>query len=147
MGFIFQALAGKLGIVTGKNLAQHCRYDPEIKEDRKSGIPKPNARWRDATFDRKACALGNRLDQEFLASLPHQRATAADSALFPVDHGGTGNHHCRHPRGNEGAASSASQHLPPPSQIIGTAIGINILSQGAIPLWGGCLITGFDTFT
>lgn len=32
-------------------------------------------------------------------------------------------------------------------EVIGSAIAINILSQGTIPLWEGCLITGVDTFT
>ncbi len=32
-------------------------------------------------------------------------------------------------------------------EVIGTAIAIYLLSQRAIPLWGGALITIFDTFT
>eukprot|EP00043_Microstomoeca_roanoka_P012515 m.121341 g.121341 ORF g.121341 m.121341 type:complete len:220 (-) comp15519_c0_seq12:204-863(-) len=32
-------------------------------------------------------------------------------------------------------------------EVIGSAIAINILSNGAIPLWGGSLITAIDTFT
>ncbi|XP_019849504.1 PREDICTED: metal transporter nramp1 homolog isoform X1 [Amphimedon queenslandica] len=31
-------------------------------------------------------------------------------------------------------------------EVIGSAIAINILSQGTIPLWEGCLVTGVDTF-
>jgi hypothetical protein len=32
-------------------------------------------------------------------------------------------------------------------QVIGSAIAVNILSRGTIPLWGGVLITAADTFT
>ena len=32
-------------------------------------------------------------------------------------------------------------------EVIGTAIAIYLLSQKAIPLWAGALITIFDTFT
>lgn len=32
-------------------------------------------------------------------------------------------------------------------EVIGTAIAIYLLSDGLIPLWGGTLITIFDTFT
>lgn len=32
-------------------------------------------------------------------------------------------------------------------EVIGSALAINILSNGTIPLWEGCLITGVDTFT
>ncbi|XP_064387792.1 natural resistance-associated macrophage protein 2-like [Halichondria panicea] len=31
-------------------------------------------------------------------------------------------------------------------EVIGSALAINILSQGTVPLWEGCLITGIDTF-
>jgi natural resistance-associated macrophage protein len=34
-----------------------------------------------------------------------------------------------------------------PTQVIGSAIAVNILSKGTIPLWGGVLITAADTFT
>lgn len=32
-------------------------------------------------------------------------------------------------------------------EVIGSALAIGILSNGKIPLWGGALITGIDTFT
>ncbi|KAL3837230.1 hypothetical protein ACJMK2_022599 [Sinanodonta woodiana] len=32
-------------------------------------------------------------------------------------------------------------------EVIGSAIAINLLSSGAVPIWAGVLITGFDTFT
>ncbi|KAK3607943.1 hypothetical protein CHS0354_006538 [Potamilus streckersoni] len=32
-------------------------------------------------------------------------------------------------------------------EVIGSAIAINLLSGGAVPIWAGVLITGFDTFT
>lgn len=32
-------------------------------------------------------------------------------------------------------------------EVIGSAIALNIISQGTLPLWMGCLITAIDTFT
>ncbi|KAL3836678.1 hypothetical protein ACJMK2_022100 [Sinanodonta woodiana] len=32
-------------------------------------------------------------------------------------------------------------------EVIGSSIAINLLSSGAVPIWAGVLITGFDTFT
>ncbi|XP_029646834.1 natural resistance-associated macrophage protein 2 isoform X2 [Octopus sinensis] len=32
-------------------------------------------------------------------------------------------------------------------EVIGSAIAINLLSNGLVPIWGGVLITGLDTFT
>tara|TARA_B110001452_G_scaffold197469_1_gene167391 strand:+ start:1102 stop:1836 length:735 start_codon:yes stop_codon:yes gene_type:complete len=32
-------------------------------------------------------------------------------------------------------------------EVVGSAIAITLLSQGAIPVWAGCIITGLDTFT
>ncbi len=38
-------------------------------------------------------------------------------------------------------------HIPHPKEVIGTAIAINLLSAGKVPLWGGVIITIADTFT
>ena len=32
-------------------------------------------------------------------------------------------------------------------EVVGSAIAITLLSQGAVPVWAGCIITGCDTFT
>ena len=32
-------------------------------------------------------------------------------------------------------------------EVVGSGIAINLLSNGGIPVWVGCIITGLDTFT
>lgn len=82
MGLLLQLLAARLGVVTGKHLAQICREE----------YPK-EATW--------------------LLWLMTELAIIGSDI----------------------------------QEVIGSAIAVNILSKGTIPLWGGVLITAADTFT
>jgi NRAMP (natural resistance-associated macrophage protein)-like metal ion transporter len=82
MGLLLQLLAARLGVVTGKHLAQICRKE----------YPRPAS--------------------IFLWVMTELAIIGSDI-----------------------------------QEVIGSAIAINILSQGHIPLWAGVLITAADTFT
>jgi len=82
MGLVLQLLAARLGVVTGKNLAEHCRE-------------------RYSKFTSYTLWLMTEL------------------AIIGSDI----------------------------QEVVGSAIAINILSHGKIPLYGGALITAADTFT
>ncbi|MEW5302256.1 MAG: hypothetical protein WDW36_005058 [Sanguina aurantia] len=81
MGFIVQMQAAKLGVVTGKHLAQHCR---------------------------EQYSMGPRMALWLMAEV----------ALIGSD----------------------------VQEVVGSAIGLRLLSRGAIPLWGGVLLSAGNSF-
>jgi hypothetical protein len=66
-----------------------------------------------------------------------------------VAHDRTRYHRFGHSRGTppESLPSLLKNRTNARAQVIGSAIAVNILSRGTIPLWGGVLITAADTFT
>lgn len=82
IGLVLQELAARLGVVTGKDLAQHVR-------------------------------------QEYPRWLNYAVYTNMEIAVIASDI----------------------------QEVVGSGIAINLISNGAIPVWVGCIITGADTFT